>query len=405
MDMDNSPAYDAIVVGGGPAGSTAAYLLAKSGYRVMLLERGRYPREKVCAGCLSQKSIRFLDRVFDLPIPALKEEGLLDSAGTGYALYVGSSRVLAGDLAEPFYFTHRERYDTCLARKAADAGAETHEGMEVTAIDHATRTVTASDGSRYAGRVIIGADGIHSGVRRSLPESVFEHDRWRENLGWAMELAIPRDEAQALMDREGVIRLDAELTTPHLFLDACRWGYGWVFPNRDAIIVGLGGLLQKNRKTLPERYREFLDTIGLRAFADRKPAAYPLPFGNYITSPVHEGTLLVGDAGGFASPILGEGIFYAHRTAELAAHAVDRHLASGAPLGETYTSLLDRRLIPELRAERTLRDFLYGCLDARIHLPLEAMMRATNGRVIDAVQGHRSFRGFQRDDDLHSTVW
>ncbi len=171
-----------------------------------------------------------------------------------------------------------------------------------------------------------------------------------------------------------------------------------------------GGLLQKNRKALPpERFREFLNTIGLAAFADRKPAAYPLPFGNYIppSPPVHEGTVLVGDAGGFASPpILGEGIFYAHRTAELAAHAVDRHLTSGAPLGETYTTLLNRRLIPpELRAEKTLRNFLYNCLDARIHLPLEAMMRATNGRVIDAVQGHRSFRGgFQRDDDLHSAV-
>jgi geranylgeranyl reductase family protein len=405
MDMDRVPVYDAVVVGGGPAGSTAAYLLAGFGYQVALLERERYPREKVCAGCLSQKSIRFLDRVFGLPIPALKEEGLLDSAGAGYALYIGNNRVLSGNLAEPFYFTHRGRYDAWLARRAADAGVETHEGVEVTAVDHASRTVTASDGSRYTGRVIIGADGIHSGVRRSLPESIFEHDRWRENLGWAMELAIPRTEAQALMSKDGAVRLDAKLATPHLVLGACRWGYGWVFPNREAIIVGIGGLLQKNQKSLPERFTEFMNTIGLAAFADRKPAAYPLPLGNFILSPVHEGTVLVGDAGGFASPILGEGIFYAHRTAELAAHAIDCHLASGAPLGETYTALLNRHLIPELQAEKRLRDFIYGCLDARVHRPLEAMMRATNGRVIDAIQGNRSFRGFQRDEGLHTIVW
>ncbi|MCK9305964.1 MAG: geranylgeranyl reductase, partial [Methanoculleus sp.] len=67
--------------------------------------------------------------------------------------------------------------------------------------------------------------------------------------------------------------------------------------------------------------------------------------------------------------------------------------------------LLNRRLIPELQAEKTLRDFLYGCLDARVHRPLEAMMRATNGRVIDAIQGNRSFRGFQRDEGLHTIVW
>lgn len=403
--MGISPDYDAIVVGGGPAGSTAACLLAGFGYRVALLEKQRYPRNKVCGGCLSQKSVRFLDRVFHLPLPALQQEGLLDAVGTGYALYIGSNRVLAGDLAEPFYFTRRERYDACLARKAADAGAEVHEGVEVTTVDHVRRTIVTSDGNRYTGRVIIGADGIHSRVRRSFPGSIVDPERWQKNLGWAMELTIPRREIEALAKNDGAIHVCDDLATPHLVLAACRWGYGWVFPNSDEVIVGLGGLLQKNRKGLPDRFREFLKTIGLAAFADRKPVGYPLPFGNYIPSPAHEGTVLVGDAGGFASPILGEGIFYAHRTAELAAHAVDRHFTSGAPPGETYTALLNRRLIPELQAEAALRNFAYRCLDGRVQLPLEAFMRATNSRVIDAVQGSRSFRGFRRDEGLHTAIW
>ena len=403
--MIDRPDYDAIVVGGGPAGSTAAYLLRKFGHRVALLEKRTYPRDKVCGGCLSQKSIRFLDRVFSLPVPALRQEGLIDCTGTAYAVYVENDRALAGDLAEPFYFTRRERYDAYLARRAAETGVEIHEGVEVTTIDHAHHTITTSEGDSCSAPVLIGADGIHSRVRRSFPEGVVDHERWQENLGMALELVIPRSELQAPAGGDGPIHVDSGLVTPHLFFAACRWGYGWVFPNRDAIIVGIGGLYRKNERILSDRFKEFLDTIDLSAFADRRPMGSPLPFGNYIPSPVYGGALLVGDAGGFASPILGEGIFYAHRTAELAAHAADRHLTTGAPLAEAYTALLQRRLIPELRAEMTLRNYFYSCLEGQMRIPLEVFMKVASARVIDAVQGFRSFSGFRKGGDLHTAIW
>ncbi|MFW5638315.1 MAG: FAD-dependent oxidoreductase, partial [Methanoculleus sp.] len=86
--------YDIFVIGGGPAGSTAAYLLAGFGHRVALLEKQKYPRHKVCGGCLSQKSVKFLDRVFSLPVPDLRQEDLIDFVGTTYALYIEGTRAL-----------------------------------------------------------------------------------------------------------------------------------------------------------------------------------------------------------------------------------------------------------------------------------------------------------------------
>ncbi|WP_243670743.1 GNAT family N-acetyltransferase [Methanoculleus chikugoensis] len=208
MDTDNLPAYDAVVVGGaGPPGApppTCSRGGSDTGWHSW---RGRGIHGTKSAPAVSARSPSGSSTgSLTCPSPPPSEEGLLDFAGTDYALYVGSNRVLAGgDLAEPFYFTQRERYDACLARKAVDAGTEVREGVEVTAVDHAGRTVTTSDGGdRYTGRVIIGgADGIHSGVRRSLPESVFEHDRWRENLGWAMELAIPPQGGSGAQERGG----------------------------------------------------------------------------------------------------------------------------------------------------------------------------------------------------------
>lgn len=403
--MESRPEYDVIIVGGGPAGSTAARLLGKAGYSVALLERQAYPRDKICGGCLSQKTIRFLDRAFSLPVDALRQEGLLDFTGTGYALYIGNRRILAGGLDEPVYFTSRKRYDAYLAKAAGEDGAEIHTGAEVGAVDHAHRTVTTSDGDRYSARVIIGADGVHSRVRRTLPEGVVDRERWQSNLGWTLELAIPRREVEALADEDGAIRLDADLATPHLVFAACRWGYGWVFPNREAIIVGIGGLLSANGNSLRDRFKAFLKDIGFSALIDRRPAGYPLPLGNYVLIPAHAGTVLIGDAAGFTGPLLGEGIFYAHRTAEFAAYAVDRHLMAGSSLAGTYAALLRRHLIPELRAETALRNYLYRCLDARMHTPLVAFMRASKTQVIDTVQGSRSFRGFLHDDDLHPAVW
>ncbi|MFW5639406.1 MAG: geranylgeranyl reductase, partial [Methanoculleus sp.] len=69
------------------------------------------------------------------------------------------------------------------------------------------------------------------------------------------------------------------------------------------------------------------------------------------------------------------------------------------------TQLLQHRLIPELRAEVALRDLIHGCFDARMRIPIEALMDRTGARVIDAVQGSRSFLGFREDDSLHTAVW
>ncbi|MEN3027836.1 MAG: geranylgeranyl reductase family protein [Aquificaceae bacterium] len=279
--------FDAVVVGAGPAGASCAYHLSRSGLKVLLLEKERLPRFKLCAGCLSARTLQLLPEGY---------EGLLlnriRSGRLGFRA-LEEVRVEAGE--EIAYIVDRSLFDHFLVRKAQERGAELMEaeflGFEV---ERGGYRVFSSKGSFRTG-FILGADGAHSRTARLLG---FQ----RKSSYRSLELFT-----------EG--RLEEEVL---IEIGWVKRGYLWLFPKGDGVSLGVATTGKEDLLKILGAYS------ALRGLKYRHPRGWHIPFLEKERDLAlgKERVLLVGDAAGMADPLLGEGIYYALWAGKLLSEAV-----------------------------------------------------------------------------------
>jgi len=334
------PAEDAevIVVGAGPAGSTAATYLARAGLDVLLLEKSEFPREKVCGDGLTPRGVK---QLIDLGIDTRQEAGWLHNRGLRV---VGGGVTLELDWPDlatfPPYGVVRTRqdFDELLARTAQRAGARLLEKTTVTGAitderDGRVVGVTAKVGPdrtpvSYRAPIVLGCDGVSA--RLALSVGIEKRDSRPMGVAVRRYYASPRSKDDYL---ESHLELwdRSDPAEPKLLP-----GYGWIFGMGDGTVnVGLG-ILSTSKAFGTTDYRALM-----RSWLDGTPEEWgfreenalgkmgsaALPMGFNRTPHYAKGLLLVGDAGGMVNPFNGEGIGYAMESAKLAAECVVQALA------------------------------------------------------------------------------
>jgi geranylgeranyl reductase family protein len=388
--MSATDKYDVIIAGAGPAGSTVGLILSRSGLKVLLIDKSTFPREKVCGGLITHKTVILLERVFGLTAKSLSDKGIINYEAYNYEVRTKNSIIAHGNFSIPFRFIDRYRYDDLLLNMAREAGAEVIEGDRIAYLDVLKSSVTTASGKEFGSRVIIGADGVNSRVRRSFPSDLFGRDDWNKNLAAAHEIVVSRDD------------LKQQVNHLVLYYDLLEFGYAWIFPNRENVVLGICGLKRKNAKSILSAFREFLSAIDVKLKQDHKIFSYVLPYGNFLPEPVFRNILLVGDAAGLADPLLGEGIFYAQRSSELAAGAILNSIEKDSfhdMLRQSYLSSLRTHIFTELVYAGKIQTAIFKRLRNFRWLPLRILMNIYGDRPIEAVHGLRSYRWLKKHID------
>jgi menaquinone-9 beta-reductase len=324
---------DVIIVGAGPAGSSTAFYLARSGLDVLLLEKSTFPREKVCGDGLTPRAVK---QLVNMGIPLDPRDGWLPNKGLRI---IGGGARLELDWPElssyPGFGLVRNRlgFDETLARAAQKAGARLREGVTVTSplldesdgriIGVTARRAIGGDERSYRARLVVAADGNSS--RLSLAMGLAKRDDRPLGVAVRTYYTSPRHRDDYL---ESWLELwDGERLLP---------GYGWIFGMGDGTSnVGLG-LLNTSAAFQHTDYRGLLKRWlagmpaewGLTEENRTEPVrGAALPMGFNRTPHYTRGLLLAGDAGGMVNPFNGEGIAYAMECGEIAARVITQALA------------------------------------------------------------------------------
>ncbi len=319
-DGSDPDAFDVAVVGGGPAGSTVAGLLARQGHNVLIVDRATFPRPKPCGECVNPGAVAALRRLGLLDdVRALAPARLL-----GWTIRAGSSEA-SGSFGSGTtgLGIGRSELDHALLKAAGRRGARLWQDTRVEHVEVAVgggrptlRLRTAAGLRTLRPRVVVGADGLRSRVARSIgavaPPGPLRKVSLTCRVRWTGRSGAPAE--GGLLDvRDGVTLGIAPVSA-----DRSLW---------NATVVGESARYryEADRFGDPAAWVASLMDERLGECRGREIIGGPWASGRFdrpVARPWAPGVVLVGDAAGYYDPFTGQGVYRALRSAELAADAV-----------------------------------------------------------------------------------
>jgi menaquinone-9 beta-reductase len=357
--MSYAREYDLIVIGGGPAGAAAAIVAARNGRRVLLLERGRFPRHKVCGEFVSAESLALLETLLDSRHASLLRDAIQISSARLFL----DSRTLSTAVDPPAASIARLDLDLALWESAERAGVDARQQVTVQSIAVTGLFRVATSGGDFESCAVINASGRWSNLNASANKAE-QSERW---IGLKAHFAEPSPNPSVdlyFFDGGYCGVQPVELKGAHSNngrVNACAMVRADIASSLTDVFARHDALRERSL-----RWRPLSDPVSTSPLIFRKP------------QPERDGFLMAGDAAGFVDPFVGDGISLAIRSGSLAAECLIPFFAGEISLQyavQRYCEFYAQRLAPVFRASSTLRRMLV--LPRAVRIPLLFLLAKT----------------------------
>ena len=321
--------YDAIIIGGGPAGCSCAYELVNAGKKVLLLDKSLFPRHKPCAGGITMKTLKHLPFKIDHLVKHTAREmkfSFDDKKVINLSHDNGSCVMVIRDKFDEYFFN-----------QTIKQGVEFKKINKIESIDDMHENIRLKvDGANYDTKFLIGADGANSIVRKLTSKLSYKNPVYAY---------------------EGIVeKKNKKYVTEFIFNKS---GYAWVFPKDNHYNVGIGNLITgKNINKLSKR--DLYTFVAKHFETDKINNITAFPIGTEGESyQTKNNIFLVGDAAGFAESLLGEGIYNAVISGKYAAKAIINSRNHHESAVQIYNNFLNS-FTQELKLYRKGSKILYS---------------------------------------------
>jgi geranylgeranyl reductase family protein len=326
--------YDAIIIGGGVAGTSAAYFLAKGGKNVLLLEKEKLPRYKTCGGGVISRISDILPyEIYPIVDKKMYTADIFDHVNN-IGFHVKRDEPIIN-------MTMRENLDYFMLEKASEQNAICKDEETVTdIIQNGKHVEVITKNDKYKTHFVIAADGATGITARKL--GIHKHYK-----------RIPALEYEVYVDNK---QFETHSHTTRFDFGFVPAGYAWVFPKKEHLSIGLLAM-NGSQVSLRKYLDDYINMLGIKDIKETKKHGYYIP--PYKKKEFTNGRiLLVGDAAGLIDPMTGEGISYAIESGQCAADAITKGGDEVERVIKNYERNL-KKIVKELRCAKILSLFVY----------------------------------------------